>query len=183
MGSNNYPLVWVIMGVSGAGKTLIGRRFSAQMESDFLEGDRRHSRSNIFKMRSHQPLQDGDRQQWLMELEADICRAILHERETVLTCSALKVTYRNQLTAPGRVQLIWLNVPEEELERRLAQRSHHYMKLDMLHSQIEAFEPLEPEEDAIVVNGFQPPDQVIEELLNKITEKFPALEKDWWQRI
>ena len=141
---NDYPLVWIIMGVAGSGKTVVGRLLSERLESDFLEGDRRHPFSNIVKMFSQIPLQDEDRHQWLLEIEDDIRRAIDRNREIVLTCSALKVSYRRQLTSPGRVQLVWLNVPTSELERRLIQRSNHYMKIEMLHNQIATFEPINP---------------------------------------
>ena len=91
---DDYPLVWIIMGVSGSGKTVIGRLLSERLECDFLEGDRRHPPSNIIKMLSQNPLQDEDRRQWLLEIEDDIGRAIDRSRETVITCSALKASYR-----------------------------------------------------------------------------------------
>jgi gluconokinase len=69
---NNYPLAWIMMGVSGSGKTTIGRLFAEKLECDFLEGDRRHPLSNIRKMLSQQPLQDEDRRSWLLNLESDI---------------------------------------------------------------------------------------------------------------
>ena len=123
---NSYPLVWIIMGVAGSGKTYVGRLLAERLESDFLEGDRRHPASNIIKMLSQTPLQDDDRRQWLLEIEADIRRSIERNRETVMTCSALKASYRKQLTSLGRVQLVWLDVPQQELKRRLAKRDHHY---------------------------------------------------------
>lgn len=176
------PLVWIVIGVAGSGKTMIGRLLSQQLECDFLEGDRRHPLPNILKMTSHIPLQDSDRQAWLLEVETDIQRAIALNRETVLACSALKLAYRNQLTAPGRVQLVWLNVPETELEHRLSQRSNHYMKLEMLRSQIAAFEPMQPEENAIIVDGLLSPVEIVNDLLNTATQRFPNLQKAWWQR-
>lgn len=68
---NDCPLVWIVIGVSGSGKTVVGRLLSERLECDFLEGDRRHPPSNIIKMHSGIPLQDEDRQQWLLELEDD----------------------------------------------------------------------------------------------------------------
>lgn len=179
---NPCPLVWIVIGVAGSGKTVIGRLLSQQLECDFLEGDRRHLLSNILKMAAHIPLQDSDRQSWLLEMEADIQRAIVLNRETVLTCSALKLSYRTQLTAPERVQLVWLNVPEAELERRLSQRGNHYMKLEMLRSQIAAFEPIQPEENAIIIDGLLSPVEVVTDLLKTATQLFPSLKKSWWQR-
>jgi gluconokinase len=179
---NEYPLVWIVTGVAGSGKTVVGRLLSQQLECDFLEGDRRHPLPNIIKMQSHIPLQDSDRQQWLLAMEEDVRRAIALHRETVLTCSALKAAYRKQLMVLGRVQLVWLNVPEAELERRLNQRSNHYMKLEMLRSQIAAFEAIAPEETVITVNGLLSPIEIVNELL-QASQQFPDREKPWWHRV
>ena len=179
---NSCPLVWIVIGVAGSGKTAIGRLLSQQLECDFLEGDRRHPLPNILKMAARIPLQDRDRQVWLLAMQDDIQRAISLNRETVLTCSALKLSYRKQLTAPERVQLVWLNVPEAELERRLSQRANHYMKLEMLRSQIAVFEPMQPEENAIIVNGLLSPTEIVNDLLNTAIQLFPTLKQSWWQR-
>ena len=179
---NDYPLVWIVMGVSGSGKTLIGRLLAEQWECDFLEGDRRHSFTNVAKMNAQQPLQDKDRHQWLLEMEDDICRAVVKGRETVMTCSALKVSYRQPLTSAGRVQLVWLNVPKPELERRLSNRPNHYMKPEMLESQLAAFEPIVPAENVITIDGKLSPSEVVNELSKQAIERFPILKKAWWQR-
>jgi gluconokinase len=180
---DSCPLVWIIMGVAGSGKTVVGRLLSERLEIDFLEGDRRHPVSNINKMLSHKPLQDEDRRQWLLEIENDIRWTITQRREAVITCSALKTSYRRQLTSIGQVQLVWINVPEPELERRLANRSNHYMKLEMLHSQIAAFEPIAPEENVITINGLLAPNEIVDELLEKAIQLFPGLQNPWWQRL
>ncbi|MBE9070172.1 AAA family ATPase [Leptolyngbya cf. ectocarpi LEGE 11479] len=179
---NDCPLVWVIMGVAGAGKTVVGRLLSERLESDFLEGDRRHSLSNIIKMQSRIALEDKDRHQWLLEIEDDMQQAIDKNRETVLTCSALKASYRKQLASFERVQLVWLNVPQADLERRLLRRANHYMKPEMLASQLAAFEPISPEENVITIDGRLLPAKIVDELLNQATWLFPDLEKPWWQR-
>lgn len=170
------------MGVSGSGKTVVGRLLSQRLECDFLEGDRRHPPDNIRKMLSQHPLQDEDRMQWLLAIEDDIRRAIDRNLETVITCSALKVSYRKQLTSPGRVQLVWLEVPTSELARRLSKRANHYMKSEMLNSQIAAFEPMTPEEKVITVNGALSPAQIVDELLLKSSRLFPGMKKQWWER-
>ncbi|EKU98857.1 gluconate kinase, SKI family [Leptolyngbya sp. PCC 7375] len=176
------PLVWIIMGVAGSGKTLVGRMLAERLESDFLEGDRRHPLSNIHKMSSQQPLDDGDRHQWLLEIQEDMHRAIAKNRETVMTCSALKAAYREQLSSLNRVQLVWLDVPKAELKRRLLRRSNHYMKPEMLASQLATFEPIAPDETVITVDGRLLPTRIIDELLNQATWLFPDLEKPWWKR-
>ena len=179
---SDYPLVWIIMGVARSGKTLVGRLLAERLESDFLEGDRRHPGTNIRKMSLQQPLEDPDRRQWLLEIEEDMHRAIAKQRETVLTCSALKASYRKQLTALARVQLVWLDVPKVELQRRLLRRSNHYMRPEMLTSQLVAFEPIRPEENVITVDGRLLPAKIVDELLNQANWLFPDLEKPWWQR-
>ncbi|MBT9318006.1 AAA family ATPase [Leptothoe spongobia TAU-MAC 1115] len=180
---NDCPLIWIMMGVSGSGKTVVGRLLAERLESDFLEGDRRHPVPNILKMRSQQPLDDKDRHQWLLEIEEDIHRAIAKKRETVLTCSALKVSYRQRLTSLERVQLVWLDVPSVDLERRLRRRSNHYMKPEMLASQLAAVEPISPDENVITIDGRLLPAKIVDELLSQATWLYPDLETTWWQRF
>jgi gluconokinase len=178
----DFPLVWIILGVAGSGKTSVGRLFAAKLECDFLEGDRRHPAANVDKMRSQTPLEDRDRREWLLAIEQDIRRAVELNRETVLTCSALKVTYRQQLTAPGRVQLVWIEVPTEELKRRLTLRPDHFMKPEMLDSQLATFEALQSDENAIILDGMLTLDGMVEVLMRKAHQQFPSLAKLWWER-
>lgn len=179
---NHYPFVWIVIGVSGSGKTSVGRLFAQKLECDFLEGDRRHPISNIIKMSSQQPLEEEDRLPWLLEIEDDIRRAIARNRETVMTCSALKASYRKKLASLGRVQLVWLDVAIPKLEQRLQERPDHYMKLEMLLSQIAAFEVIRPEENTITVNGNLLIDAVVSELMTTAIERFPIMKKPWWKR-
>lgn len=180
--SNTCPLVWIIIGVSGSGKTTVGRKFSAQLECDFLEGDRRHPLENVTKMMSQQPLQDTDRYQWLLEIENDIRQAITRKREIVITCSSLKRRYRQQLVASGRVQLVWLNVPPVELMRRLTTRVNHYMKPEMLQSQLADFETIGPEENVMTIDGCLSIEETLAELLRQALRQFPTINQSWWQR-
>jgi len=180
---NDYPLVWIIMGVAGAGKTVVGRLLSARLDCDFLEGDRRHPVTNILKMLTGNPLQDDDRLQWLKVLESDIRQALARNLETVLTCSALKASYRQRLASLGRVQPVWLHVLEVELRRRLQQRSNHYLRLSMLASQMADFEPVSPAENVLAVDGMLQPQEVVENILEQTVGLFPALKKSWWQRV
>ncbi len=178
---NNDVLIWIVIGVSGSGKTTIGRLFAKWLECDFLEGDRRHSQANIIKMISQQPLQDEDRRQWLGEIEDDIRWAIDRNRETVMTCSALKQSYRQQISLK-RVQLVWIDVSAQVLTQRLKDRPHHFMVSSMLDSQIEAFQAISLSENIITVNGERPIDDVMQELRSKALERFPHLNNPWWER-
>lgn len=176
------PLVWIIIGVTGSGKSVVGRLLSEHLDCDFLEGDRRHPLANIKKMISHTPLDDRDRYQWLLNIQADIERSIFQKCETVITCSCLKLSYRKQLESLGPVQLVWLNVPKEELEYRLMHRKSHYMPPDMLKSQLATFEPITSEERIISVNGVLTPREIVEEVIRQAEQIFPNLKRNWWQR-
>jgi gluconokinase len=179
---NEIPLIYIVIGVSGSGKSTIGRRFAQYLECDFLEGDRRHSQANVKKMSSGKPLEDGDRRQWLADIEADIRWSLDRKREVVITCSAIKTGYRNQLNSLGRVQLVWLDVPTLVLEQRLKARPNHYMKFEMLASQIAAFESIALEEEIITIDGSGSIDDVMSELISKAIQRFPTLHKSWWER-
>ncbi|MFM6172403.1 MAG: gluconokinase [Sphaerospermopsis kisseleviana] len=181
MGS--MPLLWIISGVSGSGKTVVGRLLSERLECDFLEGDRRHTLANIRKMASQTPLNDTDRKEWLLRIEEDIRRAKVCNNEAIITCSCLKASYRKQLTSLGQVQLVWISVPEEVLEQRLAGRDNHFMKLEMLNSQLATFEPIRNDENVIVVNGVLKPREIVDELMTQAIQRFPGLALSWWQRI
>jgi len=182
MNSQEAPLVWVVMGVAGSGKTLVGRLLAAQLDCDFLEGDRRHSVANIQKMAAQTPLTEADRQQWLGAIAKEIHRAIRDYQETVITCSALKQGHRQQLMASGRVKLVWLDVPEPELQRRLTQRHHHYMQARMLESQLAAFETVKPEESIFTVDATRHPEDIVAQIWQQAVEHYPSLQQPWWQR-
>ena len=179
---NEYILIWLLIGVSGSGKSTIGRRFSQYLECDFLEGDRRHSQANIIKMSSRKPLEDEDRRQWLAAIEADLRWSLDRNREVVITCSALKAKYRKQLTSLGRVQLVWIDLPTAILKQRLERREDHYMSAEMLASQIDAFEVIKPEENIITIDGSCSIDDVMSELISKAIQRFPNLQKPWYKR-
>ena len=179
---DSLPLVWIIIGVSGSGKTVVGRLLSERLECDFLEGDRRHTLANIKKMASQTPLDDTDRKEWLLRIEEDIRRVKLRNIEAVITCSCLKTSYRKQLTSLGQVQLVWISVPAEALEQRIAFRGNHFMKLGMLNSQLATFEPIGSDENAIVVNGVLKPSEIMDDLMTQAIQRFPSLALSWWQR-
>jgi gluconokinase len=183
MNDNKCPLVWIIIGVSGSGKTTIGRHLAQKLECDLLEGDRRHPLSNIIKMNSQQALKDEDRRPWFLEIEDDIHRALNRNREIVITCSALKVSYRKQLISLGRVQLVWLDVDLLLLEQRIKARPDHYMKPEMLASQLSTFEAISPEENIITVDGNLSIDAVVSEMMTKVIQRFPNMKKAWWERF
>jgi gluconokinase len=177
------PKVWIFCGVSGSGKSTIARLFSAKIEADFKEGDRRHSRSNIQKMISGTPLKDEDRTPWLAAIESDILESIDDNIELVITCSALKAKYRKQFMSLGQIQLIYIKVSKKILLERLQTRKDHYMSAEMLESQISAFEEIQPEEGVITIDGSGSIEEAMNDLMSKVTEQFPSLNQPWWERI
>jgi gluconokinase len=177
------PIVWIIIGVAGSGKTLIGRMLAAQLECDFLEGDRRHPPENIEKMLAQEPLTDADRAAWLQTMTAEIQRSVDRQCETVLTCSGLKRAYREQLRVSDRVQLVSIQVPESELQRRLECRGEHYMKPEMLRSQWLAFEAIAPSENVMVVDGLAEPEAIVAAIMQQGRERFVGFDRPWWERV
>jgi gluconokinase len=152
------PLVLVLMGVSGAGKSTIGKLLAARLGWPFEEGDDLHPASNIAKMRSRLPLTDADRAPWLAGVEAWISTQLKQGRSGVIACSALKRAYRNRLVA-GRsnVRLVFLKGSPALIAQRLARRRGHFMPASLLASQFATLEAPGTDESAIVADISQPP--------------------------
>lgn len=133
--------VLIVMGVSGAGKTVLGRALAAELGWDFADADDYHSPANVAKMRAGTPLTDDDRAPWLAVLRVEIERRLVLGQPLVLACSALKHAYRETLQVdPARVRLVFLDGPRELIAARLAARSGHYMPPALLDSQLAALE-------------------------------------------
>jgi gluconokinase len=160
-------MVIVLMGVSGSGKTTIGKVLAAQLGWDFIEGDDFHPASNKEKMHRGIPLTDEDRRPWLRALRARIDAACDHGENAVLACSALKDEYRDYLERdePECVHYVYLRGSEELIAKRLAERKGHFMNPALLHSQ---FEALEPPEGAVQVDVAQQPEVIAKEIRNKL---------------
>ena len=147
---------WVVMGVSGAGKTEMGRRLAAALGAAFLDADDLHPPRNVAAMASGKPLTDGMRAAWL-----DACARALaaHRRrgDVVMACSALKRAYRRRLRAgvPG-LRFAHLAVPRAEVRERLRTRTGHFMPATLLRSQFMALEAPRPSEGAVRVQADAP---------------------------
>lgn len=143
-------MVIVMMGVSGAGKTTVGRRLADALDAGFAEGDAYHPPENIEKMRRGVPLDDADRWPWLDRLSRAIGEWLSEGRTMVLACSALKQSYRDRLAAgrPG-VHFVFLKGDEGLIRARLELRRGHYMPPTLLPSQLAA---LEEPSDAIAID-------------------------------
>ena len=139
--------LYVVMGITGSGKSTVGAMLARTLGVDFVEGDDYHSRENVERMASGIPLTDDDRADWLRSL-ANRLRGARHTRRgLVLTCSALKRSYRDVLRAAvPEVQFISLRADREVIEKRLAERRGHFMPPSLLGSQLTTLEEPTPDE-------------------------------------
>ena len=131
-------MIVVLMGVTGSGKTTVGRLLAGRLGFPFLDGDDFHPPQNVAKMRAGTPLEDSDRWPWLALLNARL-RA---EQNAVLACSALKAAYRDALAqGVADFRLVYLRGDIELIRARLTTRKHRYMPASLLESQFAALEP------------------------------------------
>jgi gluconokinase len=148
--SSGQPLVLVLMGVSGCGKSTVAGLLAGRLGWDFEEGDDLHPAANVAKMASGHRLDDVDRWPWLVKVAEWIGNHIDVGRSGIITCSALKQSYRDVLRGE-RVVFVYLAGTREQIARRLAARHGHYMPASLLDSQFDALEPPTPEENSITV--------------------------------
>lgn len=160
-----HPVLVVAMGVSATGKTAVGTELAARLGYHFVEGDSHHPVANIEKMESGVPLTDEDRLPWLKALGGLLARADAEHRSTVLTCSALRRSYRDILrdaVPEGEVFFLHLHAPFAVLEKRMAERTKHFMPTSLLQSQFDTLEPLEDDEVGALVDVSPPLEQVVD---------------------
>jgi gluconokinase len=155
------PVCVVVMGPSGIGKTTLAQRLADKLGWAFAEGDSFHPPANIAKMRQGIPLDDADRAPWLEVIRDWIARHAAAGRPAVITCSALKRRYRDVLRgAGGRVRFVQLVGEPSLVERRIHARTGHHMPPSLLSSQLATLEPLEADEDGVLVSIAGRPDEV-----------------------
>jgi gluconokinase len=164
--SRGSVIRWVIMGVSGCGKSTVGRLLADQRGAAYVEGDAFHPPENVAKMSAGQPLDDDDRGGWLRALRAQIGSARERGVGLVISCSALRRRYRDLLREadPG-LRFAHLDGPRELIAERLSARRDHYMPPLLLDSQLAALEPLEPGEQGLRLDIRRAPAELVREIV------------------
>jgi gluconokinase len=164
--------ILVMMGVSGTGKTTVGEALAKRLGWRFQEGDDFHPPANIAKMKSGRPLDDADRAPWLVRVEAWIGAELATGRSGVITCSALKRTYRSAIVA-GRegVILVYLDGSEPLIARRIARRRGHFMPPSLLASQFADLQAPGPLENPIVVDIDQPVAAQVDDIVDALARR------------
>jgi gluconokinase len=154
-------MIIVLMGVTGSGKTTVGKLLADELGWKYYDADDFHSPANIEKMKRGIPLDDVDRKPWLESLR-DLIRNRLERAENgVLACSALKASYRNYLLVNDEVRLIYLKGDYELIHKRLSDRSSHYMNPKLLDSQ---FETLEEPEGHLAIDVSLSPAEIVKNI-------------------
>lgn len=145
-------MIIIVAGVSGSGKSTVGALLAGRLGWPFADADRFHPAANIAKMRAGIPLTDEDRRPWLKVLGGWMDERIARGESAVITCSALKRSYRDQLL-DGRpdARMVFLAVDREVLARRLAARRGHFFPGQLLGTQLDALEPPQPDERVLTV--------------------------------
>ena len=162
-------MVIVLMGVTGSGKTTIGRQLATTLGWRYFDADDFHPSANIEKMSNGQPLNDTDRLPWLETLRALVRESLKRNEDSVLACSALKRSYRDYLLLDERVKLVYLKGDRQLIQSRLQQRQGHYMEPALLDSQFDILEEPGPETQIDITA--RP-----EEIVKTIAERFKVLD-------
>lgn len=168
MADGKGVLAIVVMGVSGSGKTTIGKVLATKLCATFADADDFHSEANKAKMAAGHPLTDEDRAPWLQVLNGLLESWVKSGRRGILACSALKAGYRQTLgagVAADKIAFVWLDGSKEMIAERMKARQNHFMHADMLESQLAT---LEPPADATRVVNDRTPDEVAGEIVTEL---------------
>jgi gluconokinase len=161
-------VIVIIFGVSGAGKTTVGKLLARELGWRFVEADDFHPAANIEKMRSGQPLTDEDRWPWLEQLRQQIERSLSAGENAVLACSALKRVYRDRLRSSDEVKFVFLRGDYALVEKQLRRRHGHFMDANLLQSQFDDLEEPQPDENVLTIELGRTPAKIVEKIKTKL---------------
>ena len=161
-------MIVIFFGVSGAGKTTVGKMLARELNWRFIEADDFHPAANIEKMRRGHPLTDEDRWPWLERLREQIKRSLAAGENAVLACSALKRAYRDRLRVSEEVKFVFLCGDFALVEKQLRSRHGHFMDPDLLQSQFDDLEEPRPDEHMLTVALGRTPEAIVGEIKAKL---------------
>jgi gluconokinase len=168
-GEKSAPSILVVMGVSGSGKTTIGKLLSQRLGWPYRDADEFHPKANIEKMKNGVPLTDDDRWPWLRAIAAFIDEERSRGVHAIVTCSALKRSYRAIIVGDrGDVRLVYLKGEKALLEARLAKRHGHFMPPSLLQSQFDDLEGPGPDEQPLTVSVDATPETIVAEIFERL---------------
>lgn len=163
-------MIIIVMGVCGTGKSSVAARLAERLDADFIEGDSLHSPENVAAMAAGRPLTDAMREPWLDAIAAEIRRLSAAGRRAVITCSALKKTYRDKLrSGAAELMFVYLSGDRATILRRMTARSGHFMPVSLLDSQLAILEAPSADERAVEVSIDQPLEAVVEQALGFVS--------------
>lgn len=166
------PVVVVVMGVSGSGKTTVAALLAAALGCQFQEGDDLHPAENVEKMHGGTPLTDADRMPWLHKIAEEIDGWRARHESGVLTCSALKRSYRDIIIGDRPdVTLVYLKGSHDLIRRHMAARHEHFMPVALLDSQFATLQEPTPDEHPIIVDGGGRPAEIAAEIVHQLEER------------
>jgi ribose 5-phosphate isomerase A len=166
------PPILVLMGISGAGKSTVARELEGRLGWRFEEGDALHPEANVAKMHAGVPLTDADRQPWLQSVAAWIDGQRASRQPGIITCSALKRSYRLIVVGDRpEVRLVYLRGSREVMADHLAKRSGHFMPASLLQSQIDTLEEPGPDEDPMIVDVGPSASEVAGQIIRRLSQE------------
>lgn len=164
-----FDTILVVMGVSGSGKTTVAVGLAAALGVEFLEGDKLHPPANVEKMKNGTPLTDDDRWPWLGAIAARIDAWRVRGQGGVITCSALKKSYRDVLIGDRpQVRIVYLKGSHALIHQRMAARKGHFMPVGLLDSQFATLQEPGPDENPIIVDIGGTPEEIVAAIIRQL---------------
>lgn len=161
-------MIVIVAGVAGSGKTTIGTQLARRLGWQFADADSFHSAANVAKMRAGIPLTDKDRAPWLRAITSWMDDIEARGASGVITCSALKRRYRDELLSGRPATMVFLEVSREDLVQRLSHRAGHFFPEKLLDSQLAAIEPPAPDEHVLTLPEEGSPAQIVDEIVARL---------------